>query len=124
MVISRNNDMPILASHADFSVNHDVAQCWTRDVSYRAKVRELIHDMASYRNAISIHQDLSPNQIQGDEKDVKAIIDIISKHFKSPFEEQELMSLSNGVLPMKTIANDLFTAEEKGLATLNAFIED
>ena len=34
------------------------------------------------------------------------------------------MSLSNGVLPTEKTANDLFTTEEKGLAALNAVIED
>ena len=34
------------------------------------------------------------------------------------------MSLSNGFLPTEKIANDLLTAEEKGLAALSAFIED
>ena len=67
---------------------------------------------------------MSPNQIQGDEEDVKVIIDIISKSFIFPFEEQELMSLSKGVLPMEKRPNDLFTAEEKRLAALNPFIED
>ena len=64
MVILRNNDMPIFASHAGFSVNHGAVQRWTLDSSYRAKIRELIHDMAYYKNAINIHRDLSPKRIQ------------------------------------------------------------
>ena len=80
--------------------------------------------MAYYKNAINIHHDLSPKQIQRHEEDVKAIIDLINENFISPFEKQELMSLSSGVLLTKKKANILFTAEEKGLAELNAFIED
>ena len=34
------------------------------------------------------------------------------------------MSLSNGVLPTEKIANDFLTTEEKGLTTLNAFLEN
>ena len=116
MVISRNNDMPIFASHAGFSENHEL--------HIEQKTRGLIHGMAYYNNAINIHQDLSPNRIQPDEEDVKAIIDVINKNFISPFEEQELMRLSNVVLSMEKVANDLVTGDEKRLAALNAFIED
>ena len=34
------------------------------------------------------------------------------------------MSLSNGVLPTEKIANDFLTTEEKGLTTLNTFLEN
>ena len=57
-----------------------------------------------------------------DEEDVKAIINIINESFISPFEEQELVSLSNGVLPTEKTTSDLLTAEEKGLSALNTFI--
>ena len=80
--------------------------------------------MERYKNAINVHHDLSPKRIQRDEEDVKAIIDVINENFISPFEEQELMSLSNGVLQTEKIANDLLTTEEKGLAALDAFIKD
>ena len=38
--------MLIFVSHAGFSVNHGAVQCWMLDPSYRAKIRELIQDMA------------------------------------------------------------------------------
>ena len=59
-----------------------------------------------------------------DEEDVKAIINIINESFISPFEEQELVSLSNGVLPTEKTTSDLLTAEEKGLSALNTFTEE
>ena len=48
-----------------------------------------------------------------DEEDVKAIINIVNESFISPFKEQELVSLSNGVLPTEKTTSDLLTAEEK-----------
>ena len=76
--------------------------------------------MAYYMNAINIHHDLSPKQIQQGEEDIEAIINAINENFISPFEGQDLMSLSNSVLPTEKITHNLLTAEEKGLATLNA----
>ena len=57
-----------------------------------------------------------------DEEDVKAIVNIVNESFISPFKEQELVSLSNGVLPTEKTTSDLLTAEEKGLSALNTFI--
>ena len=76
-----------------FSVNHGAVQRWTLDASYRAGVREL-HDMAFYKNTVNVNHDLSPKRIQRDEEDIKAIINVINENFISPFEEQELVSLS------------------------------
>ena len=80
--------------------------------------------MAYYKTAINICHDLSPKQIQQDEEDVKMIINVVNENFISPLEEQYLMSLCKGVLPTEKIANYILTAEEKGLTTLNAFLED
>ena len=107
-----------------FSVNHGAVQRWTLDASYWARVRELIHDMAFYKNTVNVHHDLSPKRIQRDEEDVKAIIYVINENFISPFEEQELVSLFNGVLPTEKITSDLLTAKEKGLSFLNTFTEE
>ena len=85
MVIPRNNDILILASHAGFSVNHGTIQHWTIDVSYRAIIRELIDDMTYYKKVINIHHDMSPKRIQRDEEDVKTITDDINKNFTFPF---------------------------------------
>ena len=73
-----------------FSVNHGAVQQWTLDASYRARVRELIHDMAFYKNTVNVHHDLSPKCIQRDEEDVNATINVTNENFISPFEEQEL----------------------------------
>ena len=62
---------------------------------------------------MNVHHDLSPKRIQWDEEDVKAIINVINENFISPFEEQELISLSSGILPTEKITSDLLTAEEK-----------
>lgn len=55
------------------------------DASYRAKIRWLIHDMAYDKNAIKIHHNLPPRQIQQDEGDAKATIGVINENFISPF---------------------------------------
>ena len=80
--------------------------------------------MAFYKNTVNVHHDLSPKRIQRDEEDVKAIIYVINENFISPFEEQELVSLFNGVLPTEKITSDLLTAKEKGLSFLNTFTEE
>ena len=80
--------------------------------------------MAFYKNTVDVHHDLSPKRIQWEEEDVKAIINVIIENFISPFEEQELVSLSSGVLPTEKITSDFLTGEEKGLHTLNTFIEE
>ena len=98
MVISHNNDVPIFTYHADFSLNYGAVQCWTLDASYWEKLRELIHDIAYYKNAINIHHDLSPKWMQRDGEDVKEIIDVVNENFLSPpFEKQELTGVSIGV---------------------------
>ena len=80
--------------------------------------------MAFYKNIVNVHHNLSPTRIQRDEEDVKATINVINENFISPFEEQELVSSSNGVLPTEKITSDLSTAEEKGLSALNTSIEE
>ena len=50
--------------------------------------------MAFYKNTVNVHHVLSPKRIQRDEEDIKAIINVINENFISPFEEQELVSLS------------------------------
>ena len=80
--------------------------------------------MTFYKNTVNVHHDLSPKRIQRDEEDVKAIIYVINENFISPFEEQELVSLFNGVLPTEKITSDLLTAEEKGPSALNTIIEE
>ena len=88
MVISRNNDMPIFVSDAGFSVNHGAILLWMLDALYQAKIKELVHDMAYYKNAVNLHHDFSAKCVQQNEEDVKTIIDIINKNFISLFEEQ------------------------------------
>ena len=87
MVILHYIDMPIFTFDAGFSVNHGAVQRWTLDASYWAKIREVMHDMVYYKNAINIHHDLSPKQIQRHEEDVKAIMILLMKilypHLKS-----------------------------------------
>ena len=73
---------------------------------------------------MNVHHDLSPKCIQRDEENVKAIINVINENFISPFEEQELISFSSGILPTEKTTSDLLTAEEKGLSALNTFIEE
>lgn len=85
MVILRNKDVLISPSHAGFSLNHGAIQRWTIDVSYRAIIRELIHDMVYYKKVTNIHQDMSPKRIQRDEEDVNTVIDDINKNFTFPF---------------------------------------
>ena len=75
------------------------------------------------KNTVNVHHDLSPKCIQRDEENVKAIINVINENFISPFEDQELISLSSGILPTEKITSDLLTAEEKGLSALNTFNE-
>lgn len=77
--------MLISPSHAGFSVNHGAIQRWAIDVSYRAIIRELIHDMVYYKKVTNIHQDMSPKRIQRDEEDVNTVIDDINKNFTFPF---------------------------------------
>ena len=80
--------------------------------------------MAFYKNIVNVHHNLSPTRIQRDEEDVKATINVINENFISPFEEQELVSSSNGVLSTEKITSDLLTAEEKGLSALNTSTEE
>ena len=88
MVISRNNDMPIFVSDAGFSVIHGAILLWMLDALYQAKIKELVHDIAYYKNAVNLHHDFSAKCVQQNEEDVKTIIDIINKNFISLFEEQ------------------------------------
>ena len=68
------------------------------------------------------HKDLSPSRIRKDEKDVQAVVTILTDVFVNPFSEQPLMSISTGVIPTEKVTNDLMNAQEIGKQAMDKFI--
>ena len=57
------------------------------------------------------------------ERDIQVIIDVAQTLFVSPFSKIELVCISNGMIGTKQGKDDLLSAEKKGRAAINEFVE-
>ena len=119
MVNLCNIDMPIFVSHAGFSVNHGAIHLWILDDSYGSKIRELMHDMVYYKNAINMNHNLPLKRIKM-RLTLKQLLMFLMSY---PHALMSHPHLSNDILTTEKIANDLLKADEMGLFAINSFNE-
>ena len=109
-----NKDTKTPGGTTGFSTNPNSIIRWSINATYRAELRKKMHEFASYKKQKFLHKDLNPSRIMKDEKDVNAIIDVLSNTFTSPFSDNPLLCISNGILAMDEVASDTKNALSKG----------
>ena len=83
----------------------------------------LFRAMVNSENASSLHHDLQKTRIERDEDDVKKVLQMFESTWKDPFEDQDLVNVSTGMIATPDVVNDLLNAYEKGKAAYDQFID-
>ena len=119
-----NKDTKTPGGTTGFSTSLGAVQRWEINASYRASLREVFHQHLNYSTQRHKHKDLSPSRIKKDENDIKSILSILQQTFVDPFSEQQLLSISRGIVLDDTLAQRMLSAKEVGSEAMAAFIKD
>ena len=113
MTINRDTKTP-RGGTTRFSTNPSSIIRWCINATYRAELRKMLHEFASYWKQIFLHKDLNPRRIDKDERNIKSLIETLSNAFISPFSDNPLLFISNGILAPDEVINDTKNARWKG----------
>ena len=92
--------------------------------TYRANLRKCLHLHLQYEKQKYAHKDLAPSRISRDEKDVQAVIDVLTNVFIHPFSDIPLASISTGIVVSEDIAARIIDAKCQGINEMNQFIDN
>ena len=110
-----NNDTKTPGGTTGFSKNPNFIIRRSINAIFRAELRKKLHEFVNYRKQRFSHKDLNPSRINKDEKDVKAIFDILSNTFIEPLSENPLLCISSGLLATDEVASEIQHALSTGI---------
>ena len=119
-----NKDTKAPGGTTGFSTNPKSIIHWSINATFRAELRKILDEFVNYRKQRFSHKDLNPSRISKDEKDVKAILDILSNIFIEPLSENPLLCISSGLLATDEVASDIRHALSTGYDAMQTFIDE
>ena len=85
--------------------------------------RRMLNNFVNLSKNGIIHQNLQPNEITRDLKDVRSVIDLHKFTFVNIVEESNLINLSSGMVLSEAIRRGLENAYDKGKVVRDTFID-
>ena len=107
-----------------FSAKADPVTRWVKNATHRASLKHELHEFVNLGSGENLHKDLSKTRIKKDLKGVQEINHLLKEVFIHPFEEQGLVSLSNGIVATRDIKDDLMNTYWLGNKAMNNFINE
>jgi hypothetical protein len=111
-----NKDTQTSGGTKGFSLKPGTVSRYYLTAEHRAEALRRLRDMIALQKPKFDHADLHNTRIQRDEKDVKAIVELLDSTWTNPFssDPSDLMSISTGLQAPPDLAADLLKAREKG----------
>lgn len=96
MTLNRDSKTP--GGTTGFSINTNTVKHWEVNSSYRASLRSVLHQYLHVSKKSHAHKDVTPARIKKDESSVQEIMSVLQQTFIHPFSEEQLLSISTGLL--------------------------
>ena len=118
-----NKDTQTPGGTKGFSLKHGAVARYYVTADDKKECLRLLRAMVNSENASSLHHDLQKTRIERGEDDVKKVLQMFESTWKDPFEDQDLVNVSTGMIATPDVVNDLLNAYEKGKAAYDQFID-
>ena len=122
MTLNRDTKTP--GGTIGFSTKIGAVKRWEITATYRENLRKCLHLHLQYEKQKYAHKDLTPSRISRDEKDVQAVIDVLTNVFIYPFSDIPFASISTGIVVSEDIAARIIDAKCQGINEMNQFIDN
>ena len=119
-----NKDTQTPGGTKGFSLRKNAVSRYHVTADFRKSCLRQLRQMVSKSSKSAIHPDLKKGRIERDEKDVHTISNLFQTLWSSPFEENDLINLSTGVIATEDVKHDLLNAYDKGVDAYNKFAEE
>lgn len=83
-----------------------------------------MHEFIHYNTQKFQHKDLNHSRIKNGERDVIALLEILTNLFVQPFSDNPLLCISNGMVAPAQVCEDVKDTFQKGKEAMETFIND